>query len=213
MAPPAVALLADDDGPGELATAGGFSLHAGIAARADQRDKVRSHSDREGALGYKLERLCRYVARPAVADSRLSLTRQGQVRYSLKTPWRDGTTHVLFEPLDFAALAHPCARGISASDLQGCRKCNGIVGTIPAVHVIARLAALIPRPGVNLTRYDLHGCNECRVRRDAHKRPRGFRTCMPSGATVACARRSRRHGAVSGRPVMGRPLHLRSAAP
>jgi hypothetical protein len=43
------------------------------------------------------------------------------VRYSLKTPWRDGTTHVVFEPLDF----------------------------------IARLAALIPRPGVNLTRY--HG--------------------------------------------------------
>jgi hypothetical protein len=23
------------------------------------------------------------------------------VRYELKTPWRNGTTHVLFEPLDF----------------------------------------------------------------------------------------------------------------
>jgi len=23
------------------------------------------------------------------------------VRYELKTPWRNGTTHVMFEPLDF----------------------------------------------------------------------------------------------------------------
>ena len=26
---------------------------------------------------------------------------QWQVRYELKTPWRNGTTHVIFEPLDF----------------------------------------------------------------------------------------------------------------
>jgi len=51
----------------------------------------------------------------------LSLTAHGQVRYSLKTPWNDGTTHVIFEPLDF----------------------------------MARLAALVPRPRVNLTRF--HG--------------------------------------------------------
>jgi SAM-dependent methyltransferase len=38
---------------------------------------------------------------------------------TLKTPYRDGTTHVLFEPLDF----------------------------------LARLAALVPSPGVNLTRF------------------------------------------------------------
>ncbi len=55
----------------------GFSLHAGVAAKAQQRDK--------------LERLCH------------------------------GTTHVIFEPLDF----------------------------------IARLAALVPKPRVNLTRF--HG--------------------------------------------------------
>ena len=29
------------------------------------------------------------------------MTRNGQVRYQLKTPWRNGTTHVVFEPLDF----------------------------------------------------------------------------------------------------------------
>jgi hypothetical protein len=85
----------------------GFNLHAGVAARADQRRK--------------LERLCRYIARPAVSEQRLALTAQGKVRYQLKTPYRDGTTHVIFEPLDF----------------------------------ISRLAALVPKPRVNLTRY--HG--------------------------------------------------------
>ena len=93
-----------DDGAGKVA---GFSLHAGVAARADERKK--------------LERLCRYISRPAVSEQRLSLTPNGNVRYQLKTPYRDGTTHVIFEPLDF----------------------------------IARLAALVPKPRVNLTRF--HG--------------------------------------------------------
>lgn len=92
------------DGIGKVA---GSSLHAGVAARADERKK--------------LERLCRYISRPAVSEKRLSLTRGGNVRYQLKTPYRDGTTHVIFEPLDF----------------------------------IARLAALVPKPRVNLTRF--HG--------------------------------------------------------
>ncbi len=65
----------------------GFSLHAGVATRAHERDK--------------LERLCRYIARPALSTKRLSLTRHGKLRYELKTPYSDGTTHILFEPLDF----------------------------------------------------------------------------------------------------------------
>jgi hypothetical protein len=65
----------------------GFSLHAGVATKAHERKK--------------LERLCRYITRPPVAEKRLSLTRNGMVRYELKTPYRDGTTHVIFEPLDF----------------------------------------------------------------------------------------------------------------
>jgi len=76
---------------------------------------VRSRSDREGALGYKLERLCRYITRPAIAEKRLSLTKQGKIRYELKTPYRDGATHVIFEPVDFTAPAHPCAHGIRTS--------------------------------------------------------------------------------------------------
>jgi hypothetical protein len=29
------------------------------------------------------------------------MTRNGQVRYELNTPYRNGTTHIIFEPLDF----------------------------------------------------------------------------------------------------------------
>jgi hypothetical protein len=49
-------------------------------------------------VGRYLERLCRYITRPAVSMKRVSLIRNGQVRYALKTPWRNGTTHVIFEP-------------------------------------------------------------------------------------------------------------------
>jgi len=57
--------------------AAGFPLHAGDATRAHEREK--------------LERLCRYITRPAVSTKRLSITRNGRVRYELKTPWRNGT--------------------------------------------------------------------------------------------------------------------------
>ena len=97
----------DPEDPDTLGKSAGFSLHAGVAAKARERDK--------------LERLCRYITRPAVSEKRPSLTARGKVRYELKTPYSDGTTHVIFEPLDF----------------------------------IARLAALVPKPRVNLTRY--HG--------------------------------------------------------
>jgi hypothetical protein len=102
--PPMLDLPSGSDRVAKLA---GFSLHAGVTAKAHQRDKG--------------ERLCRYIARPAVSEGRLSLTSTGKVRYKLKTPYRNGTTHVIFEPLDF----------------------------------IARLAALVPKPRVNLTRF--HG--------------------------------------------------------
>jgi hypothetical protein len=76
--------------PGKgVAQYAGFSLHAGIGVEADQRPK--------------LERLTRYVSRPPVSGERLDLTAQGQVRYCLKTPYRDGTTHIVLEPLDFLA--------------------------------------------------------------------------------------------------------------
>jgi hypothetical protein len=77
----------DDPFTTRVGNVAGFSLHAGVATKANERTK--------------LERLCRYITRPAVATKRLSITRNGRLRYELKTPWRNGTTHVIFEPLDF----------------------------------------------------------------------------------------------------------------
>jgi hypothetical protein len=56
----------------------------------------------------QLERLCRYVSRPPVATERLALTASAQVRYTLKTPYRDGTSHIVLEPPEVIAriLAH-----------------------------------------------------------------------------------------------------------
>ena len=70
-------LPGDVDGfTSESGKIGGFSLHAGVSA-----------NEHESA---KLERLCRTITRPAVSEKRIALTASGQVRYALKTPWRDG---------------------------------------------------------------------------------------------------------------------------
>jgi hypothetical protein len=66
------------------ASARGVSLHANVAVPARDRER--------------LERLCRYVARPPVATERLSRLEGGRLVYRLKHRWRDGTTHVVFEP-------------------------------------------------------------------------------------------------------------------
>ncbi len=79
------------------ASVSGVSLHANVSVPA--RDRRR------------LERLCRYVARPPVATERLSRTEDGRLLYRLKHRWRDGTTHVVFEPQELveklAALVPP----------------------------------------------------------------------------------------------------------
>jgi hypothetical protein len=66
-----------------VAQAARFSLHAGVGIKADARGK--------------LERLCRYVNRPAVAEERLALTERGKYRLELKTAYRDGTTDLMLE--------------------------------------------------------------------------------------------------------------------
>ena len=65
----------------------GFSLHADVCVPA--RDRA------------QLERLCRYVARPAIASERLELLPDGRVRYRFKRTWRDGSVAVEFDPIDF----------------------------------------------------------------------------------------------------------------
>ena len=90
-----------------LARLYGFSLHAATVCEAHQRSK--------------LERLCRYITRGPIATRRLSVDDRGRVIYRYKRPFRDGSTHVVLEPLDF----------------------------------MARLAALVPRPRLNLTRFHI----------------------------------------------------------
>jgi hypothetical protein len=79
------------------AAVAGFSVHAGV--RVPARDRLR------------LERLARYAGRPPLAAERLSLLPDGRLLYRLKRRWRDGTTHVIYEPLELmerlAALVHP----------------------------------------------------------------------------------------------------------
>jgi hypothetical protein len=83
----------------------GFDLHAAVVV--PPRDRAR------------LERLCRYALRPPIAADRLHRTADGQVILDLRHRWADGTTRLLFEP----------------------------------VELLERLAALTPRPRINLLLY------------------------------------------------------------
>ncbi|MGQ0444595.1 MAG: transposase [Beijerinckiaceae bacterium] len=65
----------------------GFSLHADVRLAINQR--------------HKLEHLCRYITRPAIANARLTLNRAGEVVLQLKSPYHDGTTHIVMSPLEF----------------------------------------------------------------------------------------------------------------
>lgn len=64
----------------------GFDLYASPPVAA--RDRSR------------LERMLRYMLRPPVAQGRLVDMPDGRVALDLKQPWDDGTTHIVFEPLE-----------------------------------------------------------------------------------------------------------------
>jgi hypothetical protein len=63
----------------------GFSLLAEVRGAMNQRGK--------------LEQLCRYITCPARAHERSSINQNGDVVRRLKTPYKDGTTHVVMSPL------------------------------------------------------------------------------------------------------------------
>ena len=71
----------------------GINVHAEVAIAA--RDRAR------------LERLCRYVCRPPIAQDRLEEMKDQKLSYLLKKPWRDGTVALVLEPLDL--IARVCA--------------------------------------------------------------------------------------------------------
>jgi hypothetical protein len=66
-----------------VAVVAGFNVHAGAAI--DGRDRKR------------VERVCRYLARPPIATERLTEVDDG-LRYELKKVWRDGTMFVTLDP-------------------------------------------------------------------------------------------------------------------
>ena len=79
-----------------------------------------------------MERLCRYVTRPAICLERLKVRADSKIQYELKNPFKDGTTHILFSPLDFLSK---------------------LAALVPKPR--HNLAALVPKPRHNLVRY--HG--------------------------------------------------------
>ena len=64
----------------------GYNLHAGVGFKA---------RDRGG-----LERLCRYILRPPLAKDRLQRREDGSVVVQLKSVWSDGTSAIVFSPLE-----------------------------------------------------------------------------------------------------------------
>ncbi len=71
----------------------GFSLHAAVRCQANER--------------LKLERLCRYITRPALANDRVKINGRGQVKLKLKTPWHHASC-------DVAVGVHAKAGGIGS---------------------------------------------------------------------------------------------------
>ena len=85
--------LVQGTGATALAEVGGVNIHAAVAV--DGRDRQR------------LERLCRYIARPPLSLERLEAHPDGRVRIRFKSAWKDGTHSVLLDPLDF--ISRLCA--------------------------------------------------------------------------------------------------------
>jgi hypothetical protein len=76
---------ADAPIPGRrCADVAGFNVHANTCARANDRER--------------LEHLVKYLARPPIANDRLTQLPDGRLALKFKQPWRDGTTHTVFTP-------------------------------------------------------------------------------------------------------------------
>jgi hypothetical protein len=64
----------------------GFDLHAAVHVEAGDRER--------------LERLCQYLCRPPLGQGRLKKLLDGRVAVILQRPWADGTTHLVFTPME-----------------------------------------------------------------------------------------------------------------
>ena len=125
-----------------IAQLSGFSLHrpprmvlSGVGTRCRARDRD------------SLERLCRYIARPAVSNERLSFNDRGQVVYRLKHPFGDGTTHVVLDPIEFMRhirVPHPFGAASGCANRQSCR--FGIARLAAPEVPLAQRTRSVPRP-------------------------------------------------------------------
>ena len=100
----------------------------------------------------KLERLCRYITRPAIANERLKRDGSGDVVLQLKSAWRDGTTHIKMSPLEFmqrlAALVPRPRRArllkrVFEIDLEHCPQCGGDLKIIAAIEEPAVIVKIL----------------------------------------------------------------------
>ncbi len=153
---------------------GGMTLHADVAVPA--RDRRR------------LERLCRYVARPPLAVERLEERPDGRLALRLKTRWRDGTTHMLMERHELLERLVPssrrpgrtrcattaCWRPVPAPAIASCPDPGGHAHW-PARRTKHRATR---RPGVRPV-----GCRGHRRRNASPRAPHGARPSRPGTAT------------------------------
>ncbi len=103
------------------ANVNGFSLHAEVYCAPNDRQK--------------LEHLCRYIARPAVAEERLKLLPNEDVLLKLKKPFSDSTSHLVFSPVEFieklAALVPPPRAHLTR--FHGCSGVSAVSAVVPLV--------------------------------------------------------------------------------
>ena len=78
----------------------------------------------------RLEQLCCYITRPALANERVQINKAGQVVLKLKSAWRDGTTHIVMSPLEFM-------QRLAARATEGCLSCAR-AATAPAPDPLPR---------------------------------------------------------------------------
>ena len=72
--------------PPRCAVYEGYNLHANVVVGAHDREALR--------------RLCRYIARPPLAKSRLEERADGALVLRMKRAWSDGTTSLVFDPVE-----------------------------------------------------------------------------------------------------------------
>jgi hypothetical protein len=111
------------------------NVHAGTAI--DGRDRKR------------LQRLCRYIARPAISQERLTLLPDGRLHYAMKKTFRDGTCELVFDPLSFigrlvALIPAPRFHRLRYAGVLG-------PGAKPRHQVVPAVPAQSPRAAVQLT--------------------------------------------------------------